>query len=228
MRALTLSCLMGLAASFGLHAVAVEATAAAPDEKIELFNGADFTGWKLFIPDANVDPATVWSVADGGVVHCTGSPAGYMRTTEKYRDYRLTFEWRWPGDKGGNSGCLIHVQDVDEVWPKSIEGQLQSENAADIWVIGGADFNEHTNKDDRRVPKRMDHNEKPLGEWNHYEVIADGDTITLTINGRLQNVATGTTLTEGYIGLQSEGTPIEFRNIALEPLKDKEEGRKER
>jgi hypothetical protein len=63
-----------------------------------------------------------------------------------------------------------------------------------------------------------DHNEKPLGEWNHYEAVCDGDTIRLTINGLLQNVATECTVTKGYIGLQSEGTPIQFRTIVLEPL----------
>ncbi len=184
---------------------------------VQLFNGVNFDGWKLFIPDKDVDPKTVWEVRPQGILHCKGKPAGYIRTTKPYENYRLTFEWRWP-EGGGNSGLLLHIQDKDEVWPKSIEGQLQSENAADFWVIGGADFKEHTNKDDRRVPKMYEHNEKPLGEWNQYEAVCDGDNIILTINGQTQNVATECTLTKGYIGLQSEGTPIEFRNIVLVPL----------
>ncbi|GMV94291.1 MAG: hypothetical protein AMXMBFR82_40690 [Candidatus Hydrogenedentota bacterium] len=187
---------------------------------IQLFNGQDFDGWKLFIPeDEGVDPATVWEVRDGGILYCKGDPKGYIRTTTEYENYRLTFEWRWPED-GGNNGLLIHIQEPDTVWPKSIEGQLQAENAADLWVIGGAEFKEHTDPEDRRVPKMHKHNEKPLGEWNHYEAVCDGDTIRLTINGLLQNVATECTVTKGYIGLQSEGTPIEFRNIVLEPLEE--------
>jgi hypothetical protein len=189
-----------------------------PPGAVPLFNGHNFDGWKLFIPeDEGVDPATVWEVREGGILHCNGSPAGYIRTTTAYENYRLTFEWRFPND-GGNSGLLIHVQEPDKVWPKSIEGQLQSENAADFWVIGGAEFKEHIDPENRRVPKMHDHNEKPLGEWNHYEAVCDRDTIRLTINGLLQNVATECTVTKGYIGLQSEGTPIEFRNIVLEPL----------
>lgn len=185
-------------------------------EKIELFNGKDFAGWKLFIPDENVEPATVWSARDG-VVHCTGNPAGYMRTEKQYENYRLKLEWRWP-NKGGNSGVLLHICGKDEVWPKSIEGQLASEDAADFWVIGGADFKEHTSIISRRVPKKHPHNEKKIGEWNQYEVLCDGNSIKLWINGLLQNVATETTVAKGYIGLQSEGTPVEFRNIILEPL----------
>ena len=189
----------------------------AQDNKILLFNGKDFTGWKLFIPDEKVDPTMVWMAKDG-VVHCGGRPAGYMRTEKAYENYRLTFEWRWP-ESGGNSGVLLHISGEDKVWPRSIEGQLQHENAADFWVIGGTDFKEHTNKLVRRVPKLKPHNEKKPGEWNRYEAVCDGNTITLTINGLVQNKATETTVTKGLIGLQSEGTPVEFRNIILEPLK---------
>ncbi|MFO7974742.1 MAG: DUF1080 domain-containing protein [Candidatus Hydrogenedentota bacterium] len=183
-----------------------------------LFNGKDFEGWKLFIPDENVDPATVWTAKDG-VVHCKGQPTGYMRTKKKFSTYKLTFEWRWP-EKGGNSGCLLHVQGKDKVWPKSIESQLQSGHAGDFWVIGGTDFKEHKpNKPgDRRVPKRHESNEKPLGEWNKKEIICSENTIKVYVNGLLQNVATETTVKQGHIGLQSEGTPVEFRNIKLWPL----------
>jgi hypothetical protein len=188
------------------------------DGPVQLFNGKDFTGWKLFIPDEKVDPKTVWEVRDG-VIHCNGKPAGYIRTTQQYENYKLTFEWRWPEGKG-NSGLLIHIQDKDEVWPKSLEGQLEADNAADFWVIGGTNFKERAGQkaDDRRTPKMHPSNEKPLGEWNKYEAVCAGNTIKLYINGLLQNTATDVTVTKGYIGLQSEGTPAEFRNIVLEPL----------
>ncbi|HNR30538.1 MAG TPA: DUF1080 domain-containing protein [Candidatus Hydrogenedentes bacterium] len=198
-------------------ATAGETEACAVKKPINLFNGEDFNGWKLFIPDANVDPATVWSVKDG-VVHCTGNPAGYMRTETKYGNYRLRVEWRWPRD-AGNSGVLLHIQDKDEVWPKSIEAQLMSGNAGDFWVIGGTDFKEHRGQIDRRVPKKEPSTEKPLGEWNEYVIECRDDRILVFVNGVLQNVATECTVTNGYIGLQSEGTPIEFRTVSLEPLK---------
>lgn len=197
-------------------AKAQSACAVAVKEPTALFNGQDFSGWVLFLPDKSADPTRVWTVKDG-IIHCTGSPAGYLRTEKKYANYRLRVEWRWP-EGGGNSGVLLHIQDVDEVWPKSIEAQLHSGDAGDFWVIGGTDFVEHGGAVNRRVVKAEDSTENPVGEWNTYQIDCRGDKIIAYVNGVLQNVATRPTVNEGYIGLQSEGTPVEFRKVTVEPL----------
>jgi hypothetical protein len=51
------------------------------------------------------------------------------------------------------------------------------------------------------------------------DIVCDGDSIQLTINGLLQNKGTGAKPSSGAICLQSEGSPIQFRNIYLKPLK---------
>ena len=61
--------------------------------------------------------------------------------------------------------------------------------------------------------------EKPIGQWNTYDIVCKGDTIQLFVNGTLQNEAAKTSEKSGWIGLQSEGGPIEFRNVYIEPLK---------
>jgi len=188
-----------------------------PEKKIPLFNGNNLEGLHAVSEMEDSKPEETWTVEEGGVLACSGYPKGYIRTTEKYRDYRLRYEWRWPGEPG-NNGVLLHIQEPDEVWPKSIEGQGQHGHAGDIWVIGGATFKEHPGYPDRRVVKSEASTEKPLGEWNQYIIICKGDTIRLYVNGVLQNTATECTVTEGYIGWQSEGAPIEFRNITIEPL----------
>ena len=48
-----------------------------PKEKMVLWNGKDFTGWKLFVPNPGHDVTKTWSIKDG-VIRCTGRPAGYM------------------------------------------------------------------------------------------------------------------------------------------------------
>ena len=63
-----------------------------------------------------------------------------------------------------------------------------------------------------------DSGEKEIGAWNKYEITCKGGTIEASINGKLQNKATGVDISKGYIGLQSEGVPIVFRNIKLTPL----------
>ena len=45
--------------------------------------------------------------------------------------------------------------------------------------------------------------------------------LKLTVNGVLQNEGTDATPSSGPICLQSEGSPIEFRNIYLEPVDNK-------
>ena len=101
-----------------------------------LFNGKDLEGWKPFLPDASADPAKTWFVRDT-ILCCAGTPVGYIATTKEYTDFELEVDWRFDPAKGaGNSGVLLRVQKKDEVWPKSMEAQLQSGRAGDIWNIG--------------------------------------------------------------------------------------------
>jgi len=185
---------------------------------IDLFNGQDLTGWVAVPEAASNEPNPTWTVKEG-VLQCTGHPVGYLRTEKEYEDYLLSLEWRWTGAPG-NNGVMVHIIGEDQVWPKSFEAQLQHRDAGDIWVIGGADFKEHTNKEDRRVVKRQPSNEKPIGEWNVMEVECRGDTIAVRVNGLEQNVATEISHSKGKIGLQSEAAPIEFRNIRISSLED--------
>ena len=188
-----------------------------PTSKLLLWNGSDLTGLTLVLEDSAADPLQTWSVREG-VLYCTGEPAGYFRTEKSYGNYRLHAEWRWP-EEPGNSGVLLHMQEPDKVWPKSIESQLMAGNAGDFWVIDGAEINEHTDKSTRRVIKLKDSSEKPVGEWNSYDITCKADSIIVLVNGVLQNLGSGATVTSGKICFQSEGKPIEFRNIYLEPAK---------
>jgi hypothetical protein len=61
--------------------------------------------------------------------------------------------------------------------------------------------------------------EKPVGEWNRQEVIADGDKITNILNGVVVNYGTGSSHTEGKIQIQSEGAEILIRKVELRPLR---------
>ena len=76
-----------------------------------------------------------------------------------------------------------------------------------------------TNEQFVKVPKKEDSSENPPGQWNSYDILCHGGTIINRVNGILQNTSTKATETSGWICLQSEGSPIEFRNIYIEPLK---------
>ncbi len=189
---------------------------------ISLFNGSDLTGWTPFLPSREGSPSDaskVWFVRDGVFV-CAGSPVGYIKTVGDYTNFELEVQWRFDPKLGaGNSGVLLRVVGADQVWPKSIEAQLESRSAGDIWNIGEFAMQADASRTDgRHTTKAHPTNEKPLGEWNTYLILLDHGTLELRVNGELQNVATGCEVVAGKIALQSEGSHIEFRNIRIRPL----------
>ena len=92
-----------------------------------------------------------------------------------------------------------------------------SGDAGDFWVIGTTLEIENPERriEDRRHKNLTDGSEKPLGEWNKMEITCRGDEVTVKVNGELVNHATKLSQSKGAIALQSEGTPIEFRDIKL-------------
>ena len=187
------------------------------NSKKELFNGENLEGWTCILDEkADVPTSEVYGVKDGNI-HIAGNPFGYMRTDKKYSNYKLHVEWRWVGE-GTNSGLFLHVQDGDKLWPNAIECQLCNGKAGDFVMLGGSKISEIECVGQFPIKDRVGNFEKPVGEWNIAEVVCQGNSITVYINGQLQNQATSET-SEGYIALQSEGGPIEFRNVYLEELK---------
>jgi len=182
-----------------------------------LFDGKSLDGWTTF---ADGDSATTWSARDGSLI-CSGSPVGYIKTARSFRDFELCLEWRFDPNKGaGNSGVLLRVEGADQVWPRSIEAQLHSENAGDIWNIGEFPMQADSRRTEgRRTVKAHPTNEVPLGEWNRYDIRLVGERLELRVNGDLQNVALGCKGGSGPIALQAEGAHIEFRNIRVRELK---------
>jgi hypothetical protein len=228
------------AVTFGLLLLIQGIAAAQHDEELlplaqgrELFNGQDLQGWIFFSKDEDAQVEDIWSVQDG-VLKCTGKPRGYLQTRRWYRDYELSLQWRWSGKKGGNNGVLVHatVPLMFGGWPQSLEVQLQSGAAGDFWVIGKHVEIDVPNADTRRMKKvngnkhqhrrikRLESDpEKAVGQWNTMRIICDGDEITVVVNDVTVNHGTHCTVTQGAIALQSEGTPAEFRNISIQPLK---------
>jgi hypothetical protein len=202
------------------HFAAEAPAAAAPTERIELFNGKDFTGW-TFCLRTNAEPAKTFMVTNG-VIHCIGQPFGYMRTEKSYKDYHLTVEWRFVKVAQGadNSGVFVHIQPPDQVWPKCIENQGQYQHQGDFVMMSGATGKVRDAVARGGARTREPQNEKPAGEWNTYEVVCSAATIKNYVNGKLMNEATECGISSGAIGLQSEGGEFEVRKVTLEPVKN--------
>ncbi len=167
--------------------------------------------------------ADAWKV-EGDELVCSGAPRGYLVLTEDIGDYTLSFEWKWDNEEGGNSGVLLHALPATSgfrTWPSSVEVQLQHGMAGDFYAIGQLPgfVGEGSMFVAPGVPvTRLDRkqtNEKPIGEWNAMELRAEGDVITVIVNGETVNEITKVKPAKGAIALQSEGSPIRFRKIEL-------------
>jgi len=185
---------------------------AAYGQAVRLFNGKDLTGW---VPSADALKETFG--VQGGVITDTGRPAGYIRTEKDHAHYTLHLQLRHV--KAGNSGVLVRMVGPDKVWPKSIEAQGQSGSMGDIWNIDQFPMKTAADRTNGRHTRKMHpSNERPIGEWNDYEVTLDGGGLEIRVNNLVQNTATECEQVAGKICLQSEGSPKEFRNIVLVPI----------
>ncbi len=202
---------------------------------IQLFNGKDLTGWHADVPGKDVNPDTPASfiIREGNLVSM-GNPRGHLITDASYKNYRLNIEYRFAGQPG-NCGVLVHVSTprvLYKMFPKSIEVQMQHQDAGDFWVIEEdievSNMEAHRGPKEkwgvgegkaRRIKNRTDNSEKPLGEWNTMRVECLGDKIKVWVNGVLVNEGYNSTATSGRIALQAEGSEVEFRKVALKPIK---------
>jgi hypothetical protein len=191
-----------------------------PTNNIELFNGTNFDGWTFSMKN-DADPMKTWSVTNG-FIHCNGSAVGYLRTKQSYSNYVVTVEWRFVKvePKRDNTGVLVHMQLPDSVWPVCIQNQGKSGRQGDLFVMMGAESKEHKGMDKNTpIALRGESNEKAIGEWNTNITICAGNDVKAVINGKLLNEITECTVTNGFVGIQSEGADFEIRKMYLEPLK---------
>lgn len=186
----------------------------------------ELAGWKSFSGDPKATTGTVWRLSDG-VLICKGTPMGYLYTNKSYTDFVLRLQWRTPpGMKPGNGGVLVRMSGPNNIWPKSLEAQLNAGDEGDFWGLSGyrlagpADrskvlehpqFGKLTNLKKRKRPV------KAPGEWNQYEIVAEGGTVALKINGEEVNRAADCDVVAGPICLTAEGDEIHFRDIELTP-----------
>lgn len=189
-------------------------------QKVEkLFNGKDLSNWN-FLVDKNAVPAEQVFFVKDGLIHITGNPFGYMYTKEKYKDFKLHVEWRWPNGVEANSGIFLLIEETKNPFPNGIECQLHAGDAGDFVLLGGSDLVEYHQRPGTQRPgfpvvkKTNPSSEKPAGEWNEANIYVKDGVITVFINGVYQNTGTNK-VKEGPIGLQSEGKDIEFRTVTL-------------
>jgi len=203
-------------------------------EALSLYNGSDLSGWHVDVPAMDSNPVTLnpFIVRDGMLVSL-GTPGGHLITDEVFQNYSLLVEYRFAGEPG-NCGVLIHASTpraLYKMFPKSMEVQMQHENAGDFWCI--VEDIEVPDMESRRGPKEnwgitegkgrnvknlTDDSEKPVGEWNTMYIEAFGSEVKVWVNGVLVNHGFNCTAQKGQIAIQAEGSEVEFRKLELKKL----------
>tara|TARA_R110001599_G_scaffold12590_1_gene58879 strand:+ start:109682 stop:110329 length:648 start_codon:yes stop_codon:yes gene_type:complete len=203
-------------------------------QNLPIFNGVDLSGWHVDVPelDTNANAGPSFIVEDGMLISM-GNPLGHLITDDEYENYRITTEYRFPGETG-NCGILIHAstpRSLYKMFPKSIEVQMYHENAGDFWCI--VENIEVDNMVERRGPKEewgvtegkkrrilnlTDGSENPPGLWNRMVIECLGDKVKVWVNGDLVNEGYNATASKGQIAVQAEGAKVEFRKLELEPI----------
>lgn len=193
-------------------------------EFVPLFNGKDLTGW------AGVDAQEgTWKVEDGKLVVEKGH-GGWLRTEREYRNFVLKLEFNLT--PGGNSGVFLRAPLAGNSAYEGLEIQVL-DHFHEMYHKPGAEIRDvqYTGSIYDLVPSADPKAIKPAGEWNSYVITHRGDKIKVELNGVLvadANLADyqkdiakhpGVGRKEGYIGLQSHDSRVEFRNIMLRELK---------
>jgi hypothetical protein len=207
-----------------LHAASgdIQRNQLTPEEKKEgyilLFNGKNLDGW-------DGDPV-LWSVQDGAIA---GSSDGQPFKVNTFLIYKGTFaNFILKSDiklRNHNSGIQFRSEQLPG------PGWIVKGYQADASEVGDeksawGNFYEERGRS-RTVMKTPDEGwriAKPLvhhGDWNSYEILADGDHIRLKFNGVVTIDTHDTGSSSGIIALQLHSGPemrVEFRNLKLKRL----------
>ena len=192
--------------------------------------------------NVNCAPDT-WTWTNG-LVHCTGKPIGVVRTIKLHANFELVAQWRHL-QSAGNSGIFvwatpesikaleqgqgrlttgIEVQILDHGYTAQYE--KQSGKKADWFTTNGdvfptgsttmEPFPPTSPNGQRSFPRK--NLSKGVGEWNHYYVRAINGEIRLWVNGEEVSGGRNVRPATGYLCLESEGAPVEFKELRIREL----------
>jgi len=183
-----------------------------------------------------------WTFHEDGLIECTGKPTSVTRSVKQYTNFELVCQWRHL-KAAGNSGIFVWTipSSLEKLTgpglPQGIEVQVldlgykerYEQNGkrkadwftchGDVFPVGAAKmtpFPPTAPNGKRSFPSKE--LSKGTGEWNHYYVRAVNGEVRLWVNGEEVSGGTGCSPATGYLCLESEGSPVEFRGLKIREL----------
>jgi hypothetical protein len=202
-------------------------------------------GWKSLGKDdfVNVNcDADTWAFDENGLIRCTGKPVGVVRSKNELTNFELVVQWRHL-KAAGNSGVFVwaiedslkslkpnqlpHGIEVQVLDPGYTENYEKKTGKKADWFTGHGDvfpvgkskmkpFPPISPNGERSFPRKQ--LIKPADQWNHYYVRAVNGEVRLWVNGEEVSGGTNCNPKKGYLCLESEGSPVEFKNLRIREL----------
>ncbi|MFP6873654.1 MAG: DUF1080 domain-containing protein [Verrucomicrobiales bacterium] len=179
-----------------------------------------------------------------GHAFCSGKPVGVIRMKNPIKNFELVCEWMHKKD-GGNSGVFVWASPTSIKNLEAGKGRLPHGIEVQVLDLGYAE--KYTRKHKKPSDWFTSHGDvfptgpakmKPfppvapngkrsfptkeltrgINQWNHYYVRAINGEVRLWVNGEEVSGGSGCEPAEGYLCLESEGSPVEFKNIRIREL----------
>jgi hypothetical protein len=216
-----------------------------------LFNGRDLAGWVAPAGDNGH-----WKVLDGVIDYDAQSEAKGSKnliSAKSYRDFVLKLDWRIKETTGlyqvpvvlpdGTHQLDAAGKEIKVPLPNADSGiYVRGTSKAQIniwcWPIGSGEV--YGYRMDKKMPPEVRAGvtpvvkaDRPVGEWNTFEIVMRGDRLTVVLNGRIviANAQLPGVPEQGPIELQHHGgrnpktgefnpasSLVQFRNISIREL----------
>jgi hypothetical protein len=242
--------LIGACAALALLPAAQGEENVAPAGFVALFNGRDFTGWK--VPEGD---GGHWKVLSGVIDYDAESQARgdkSLWSERTFGDFVLQVDWRLKEAPyinpdvpyilpDGTHARDIYGKEMKMALPDSDSGILlrgQGRSQVNIWCWPAGSGESYGYRMDEKMPPEVragvtprTQADRPVGEWNHFEITLRGDRLTVFLNGKkvIDNAQLPGVPARGPIGLQHHGEKrdgkwvgppslVQFRNIYIREL----------
>ncbi len=202
-------------------------------------------GWRALTADDftkvnSADDTWIWK---DDLLMCTGTPVSVMRTQKIYHNFEMVVEWCHQ-KPAGNSGVFVWATPASiekltkegkpglpagievQVLDHAFTDQMKAAGKPTDWFGTNGDvfpvrvkmtpFPPISPNGERSFPRK--HLSKGHGEWNHYYIRAINGEVRLWVNGEEVSGGTNCNPAQGYLCLESEGSPIHFRHLGIREL----------